>query len=259
MGIGTAKPSASQLLESKHHLVNSFSIHDEYNAGCFEKDSLECLLKIYSTNDLAILCGGSGLYVDLVCNGSDELPLRNPAVRDELTTLHKTSGIVALQKKLKELDPEFFSQIDLNNPHRLIRALEVCISSGKKYSELREGKKSKRPFKIIKIGLEDDREKVYERINTRVEEMMKNGLLEEAKSLFEFRHLNAMQTVGYTELFNFIEGRISLQEAVDQIKQHTRNYAKRQWTWFKKDREMRWFKPEQSEAIIEYISSYTGT
>jgi tRNA dimethylallyltransferase len=255
MNIGTAKPTASQLAEVKHHLVNSHSIHDDYNAGRFETDALECVLDIFSSHEVAILCGGSGLYIDLVCKGSDEMPPRNPVLREALTKTYNSEGIQALQEKLRALDPEYYKVIDLNNPHRLIRAIEVCMESGRKYSEMRSQKKSERPFRIIKIGLEDEREKVYQRINDRVEEMMRNHLLDEAKSLFSFRQLNALQTVGYTELFDFIDGKISLDEAVLLIKQHTRNFAKRQWTWFKRDKEITWFRPGETAAVISYINS----
>jgi len=255
INVGTAKPDASQLAEVKHHLVNSHSIHDDYNAGRFETDALECILDIFSKSDFAILCGGSGLYIDLVCKGSDDLPAKNPVLREELNTLFKEEGIKALQEKLKDLDAEYYRIIDLNNPHRLMRAIEVCIESGKKYSDMRTREKPRRPFGILKIGLEDEREKVYQSINQRVDKMMKNHLFDEAKSLFHLRHLNALQTVGYTELFGFLEGKFSLETAVSMIKQHTRNYAKRQWTWFKKDDEIKWFRPGETGAVIEYIRS----
>jgi tRNA dimethylallyltransferase len=238
-----------------HHLINSLSIHDEYNAGRFEEDALKCIEQIFLKRDTAILCGGSGLYIDLVCKGSDNLPSRNSEIRDELTKLYKESGIEGLQKRLAALDPEFYTQVDVNNPHRMIRALEVCILTGKKYSELRKGKKKQRAFSIIKIGLEDEREKVYQRINERVDEMMKQGLLEEAKKLYPHRHLNALQTVGYKELFDYLDEKISLPEAVNRIKQHTRNYAKRQWTWFRKDKEIHWFSPTEYEKIIMVLSN----
>jgi tRNA dimethylallyltransferase len=254
MNIGTAKPSASELAEVRHHLINSISIHDDYNAGRFETDALECILGIFKSSDYAILCGGSGLYVDLVCNGSDNLPERNPLLRAELTALFEKEGIETLQQKLQRLDPEFYETIDRQNPHRLIRAIEVCIQSGKKYSGLRTEKKSKRPFQIIKVGLEDEREVVYKHIDERVERMISANLLKEAQALYEFRNLNALQTVGYTELFEFIEGKIPFADAVRLIKQHTRNYAKRQWTWFRRDKDIEWFKPRDFEKITEYIN-----
>jgi len=257
MNIGTAKPNAAQLAEVKHHLVNSHSIHDDYNAGRFEVDALECLMDIFSRSDYAILCGGSGLYVDLVCYGSDDVPPKNPVLREQLNNLYSEKGIEVLQEKLNELDPEFYQVMDQQNPHRLIRAIEVCMESGKKYSEIRTSKKMKRPFGIVKIGLEDEREKVYQRINDRVDRMMEDHLLEEVKTLYPFMHLNALQTVGYNELFGFLEKRFTLEEAVSLVKQHTRNFAKRQWTWFKKDKEMMWFHPTDADAVIGYINSKT--
>jgi tRNA dimethylallyltransferase len=257
MNIGTAKPTVSQLALVKHHLIDSHSIKEDYNAGRFETDALECLLGIFSTNEFAILCGGSGLYVDLVCSGADELPARNPVLREQLNAVYKEKGIEVLQEKLKTLDPDFYKVIDLKNPHRLIRAIEVCMESGKKYSEMRSQKKSKRPFRIVKIGLEDEREKVYQRINERVDFMMNNHLLDEVKLLYPMRHLNALQAVGYSELFSFLDGQITIEEAVTMIKQHTRNFAKRQWTWFKKDKEIKWFRPGETQSVIEYISSKT--
>ena len=258
MNVGTAKPDADQLAAVKHYLVNSHSIHDDYNAGRFETDALECLLGIFNKHNFAVLCGGSGLYIDLVCKGSDELPAKNPVLREELNALYSKQGIEPLQSKLKALDPDFYNVVDLNNPHRLIRAIEVCIESGEKYSDLRSKKKSKRPFRIVKIGLEQERDRVYERINKRVDAMMENHLLEEAKSLYPFRGLNALQTVGYSELFEFLDGKIKLEEAVSLIKQHTRNFAKRQWTWFKKDKDIKWFRTGETSAVIDHIRSIEG-
>jgi tRNA dimethylallyltransferase len=258
MNAGTAKPSASQMNEARHHLVNSLSIHDNYSAGRFETDALECILQIFTRSNFAILCGGSGLYVDIVCKGADVLPARNPEVREQLTALLNEKGIEVLQQKLLHLDPEFYAKIDLKNPHRLIRALEVCIETGRKYSELRTEKKSKRPFNIIKIGLEEDRSRIYERIDARVDEMIRNHLLDEVRLLVPFRHLNSLQTVGYSELFEFLDGKISLEDAVNRIRQHTRNYAKRQWTWFRKDAEINWFAPGDSAAIVQHINAAAG-
>ena len=258
INIGTAKPSNDELDQVRHHLINSLSIHDSYSAGKFETDALECILKIFSISDYAILCGGSGLYVDLVCRGADEMPARNEVLRIELNDLFIREGIQAIQMKLKELDPEYYLNADLNNPHRLIRAIEVCITTGKKYSDLRTSKVNKRPFNIIKLGLEEDRDIVYRKIDERVDIMMKENLLDEAKGLYQFRDLNALQTVGYSELFDFLDGKLPLEEAVNLIKQHTRNYAKRQWTWFRKDKEVTWFRPKEYTEIISYITSAVG-
>lgn len=258
MNIGTAKPKPDELDQVPHHMINSLSIHDSYSAGQFETDALESILKIFSVSDHAILCGGSGLYVDLVCRGADEMPARNEKLRLELNDIFNREGIHSIQKRLKELDPEYYLSADLNNPHRLIRAIEVCITTGKKYSDLRTSKVNKRPFNIIKIGLEEEREIVYRMIDERVDRMMNENLLDEAKSLYRFRDLNALQTVGYSELFDFLDGKLTLDEAVNLIRQHTRNYAKRQWTWFRKDKEIAWFRPKDYKEIISYITSRTN-
>ena len=258
MNVGTAKPSPEELAEVRHHLVNSLSVYDDYSAGKFETDALECILKIFSDHDYAILCGGSGLYVELVCSGADELPVKNEELRSQLNKLFSEKGVTALQEKLLKLDPEFYHEVDLNNPHRLIRAIEVCLVTGKKFSDLRTSRKNKRPFNIIKVGLEDEREKVYQQIDQRVDLMIARNLLGEARSLHDARHFNALRTVGYTELFEFIDGKLSFEEAVKQIKQHTRNYAKRQWTWFRRDQSIRWFKPDNLQEISEFIFSRSG-
>lgn len=254
MDAGTAKPSQEELMEVKHHLINSLSIHDDYNAGRFEADAIKIISELFRHKDMVILCGGSGLYIDLVCHGSDELPVRNETLRNELADLLAKEGLEALQHMLKELDPDYYEIVDRRNPQRLMRAIEVCRESGKKYSELRTNKKITRPFEVIWIGLDDERETIYQRIDGRVDEMMKNGLLEEAGSLRTFRHLNALQTVGYSEMFEFLEGKISLEEAISRIKQHTRNYAKRQLTWFRKNKQLTWFRKEEVDKIINHIN-----
>jgi len=255
INIGTAKPSIEELKMAKHHFINSISIHDEYNVGMFEADALQCLEEIFTRHDIAILCGGSGLYINAVCNGMDELPEQDSELRDELNSLFKEQGIEALREKLQLLDPDYFETVDKANPHRIIRAIEVCMLTGMKYSELRKKQNAHRPFIAIKIGIEDEREIVYDKINERVDKMFADGLEEEAKSLYPYRHFNALQTVGYKELFDYFDNKSSLSEAVNLIKQHTRNYAKRQWTWFRKDREMKWFKMGEEEKVIDYISS----
>ncbi len=256
MNIGTAKPSEEELKSAKHHFVNSLSIHDDYNVGMFEADVIKCLADVFSRHDVAILCGGSGLYIDAVCNGMDNLPEQDNELRKKLSHLYLEKGIEALQQKLQQLDPDFYEEVDRDNPHRMIRAIEVCMVSGKKYSELRKKQKVTRPFAILKTGIEDDREKVYQRINDRVDKMMADGLEAEAKSLHHYKHLNALQTVGYKELFDYFESKITLDEAISLIKQHTRNYAKRQWTWFRKDKEMQWFRPNEKAQIIDYIEEH---
>jgi tRNA dimethylallyltransferase len=255
MNVGTAKPSEEELKSARHHFINSLSIQQDYNVGMFETDTIKCLEDIFSRHDVAILCGGSGLYIDAVCNGMDNLPEQDADIRRELSHLYLEKGIEALQQKLQHLDPVFYEAVDQDNPHRMIRAIEVCMITGKKYSDLRKKQKVLRPFIAVKIGIEDDREQVYQRINDRVDKMIAGGLEAEAKSLHRHKHLNALQTVGYKELFDYFESKSTLDEAVNLIKQHTRNYAKRQWTWFRKDKEMKWFKPDKIDKIITFISN----
>lgn len=256
MHIGTARPTAEELEGIKHHFLGHISIHDNYNAGFFEIDALEVLDTIFETKNVAIVCGGSGMYVNALCYGLDELPKQDEELRLELEELFKQKGIEALQEKLKVLDPEYYKMVDLQNPHRLIRAIEVCINTGIPYSQLRKGEKKKRNFKILKIGIDWPREKLYERINQRVDLMFEQGLVEEVKKLIPFKNINALQTVGYRELFDYFEGKYTLEEAKELIKQNTRRFAKRQLTWFRKDKEINWFKPEEINSIISYLQTF---
>lgn len=256
MQIGTARPTAEELEGIKHHFLGHISIHDYYNAGMFEKDALEELDTIFETKNVAIVCGGSGMYVNALCYGLDELPKQDEELRLELEELMKQKGIEALQEKLKALDPEYYKMVDLQNPHRLMRAIEVCINTGIPYSQLRKGEKKKRNFKILKIGIDWPREKLYERINQRVDLMFEQGLVEEVKKLIPFKNINALQTVGYRELFDYFEGKYTLEEAKELIKQNTRRFAKRQLTWFRKDKEIKWFKPEEINSIISYLQTF---
>jgi tRNA dimethylallyltransferase len=261
MNIGTAKPSAEQLKQIKHHFINSLSITDEYNVGEFEKDALKVLEKIFQKKNIAMMVGGSGLYINALCNGFDSVPPADEEVRKNISEMYKREGIEYLRNTLKKLDKDHYAKVDLSNPHRLIRAIEVCIATGKPYSELRKGKKQKRNFTPIKIGLNLEREKLYQRINSRVDEMMKEGLLEEVRALLKYKHLNALNTVGYKELFEHLEETKKhsespfkdLEFAVEKIKQNTRNFAKRQLTWFRKDKEINWFEPDENEKIIMFI------
>jgi tRNA dimethylallyltransferase len=255
MSIGTAKPTAIEMGAIKHHFIDSHSISEEYNVGKFETEAIQVLNTLFETKDYAILVGGSGLYIDAVCNGLDELPEASAEIRQQLKLLYEEKGIAALQEQLKELDLNYYNQVDLNNPQRLMRALEVCLSSGKTYSEQRAGKTKKRNFTTIKIGLNTTREALYERINKRVDEMMQEGLLDEVKSLLPYQNKNALQTVGYKELFDYLENKTTLEQAVELIKQHTRNFAKRQLTWFKRDEQIQWFEPYEFEKIKQYITS----
>lgn len=254
MKIGTARPDADELKGVPHYFLGHRSIHDNYNVVDFEKEALETLKNIYKTNDVAILCGGSGLYINAVCNGFDDaLPEADDELREALTKELEEKGIESLQQKLQDLDPEYFQEMDINNPQRLIRAIEVCVKSGKKYSDLRKGQKAERPFRIVKIGLLRDRDELNERINKRVDEMMDSGLLSEVKLLHKNKDLNALNSVGYKELFQFINKDIEMGEAVDNIKQNTRQFAKRQMTWFKRDKEIHWFHPADWSGILGFI------
>jgi tRNA dimethylallyltransferase len=254
MNIGTAKPSREELLQVPHHFIDSHSLTEEYNVSRFETEALACMQNRFKDHPVIIMAGGSGLYIDAVCQGFDALPEADPLVRKKIAALLEKEGLTALQELLKKLDPDFYSQADLQNPQRLSRALEVCLSSGKAYSAFRKGKKKERDFNILKIGLELPREILYDRINERVDEMMRRGLVEEARGLLPYKNRNALQTVGYRELFDHLEGKTDLPTAVELIKQHTRNFAKRQLTWFKRDEEMTWFSPEKKEEIMEHIN-----
>lgn len=254
MSIGTAKPNASELSEVKHHFIDSHSISQDYNVGKYETEAITLLEDLFSKNNVLVLIGGSGLYINAVCEGFDPLPEANEEIREKIDALLEKEGLEGLQKLLKELDPVYYDQVDLQNPQRMGRALEVCLSSGKPYSSLRSGKTKKRNFNILKIGLEMPRELLYERIDKRVDEMMKMGLLEEVKQLLPYKTKNALQTVGYKELFDHLEGNSDLGTAISLIKQHTRNFAKRQLTWFKRDKEIKWFNVGQEKEILLYLN-----
>jgi tRNA dimethylallyltransferase len=251
--IGTAQPSQEELSAVKHFFIADHTITDAIDAGRYGREARAILEREFENNRVMIMAGGSGLYIDAVVNGFDALPDADAALREDLQNAFEEKGIGVLQEELKKLDPEFYEAIDKNNPSRLIRAIEVCRLSGKKYSDLRVGKSDTLPFRVIKIGLDLPREELYARINQRVEEMMKNGLEEEARAVFAHRKLNALQTVGYKELFDFFDGTITREKAVELIKQHSRNYAKRQLTWWRRDGEVRWFKPGEIFFIEELI------
>lgn len=253
IGIGTAKPTLDEMEGVKHHFIDSLSIHDDYNVGKFENEAISRLNDLFQNDDVAILIGGSGLYVDAVCKGIDDIP-KDETIRLQLIKELDEKGLSTLQKELKERDPDHYKKMNIQNPQRLIRALEVCRLTGETYTSFRKDSVKERPFQIHKIGLNTDRETVYTNINKRVEIMMKNGLLQEVRSVFPYRNLNSLNTVGYKELFNHLEGNIALDEAVEQIKKNTRNFAKRQLTWFKRDKSTQWFTPEDStESIIELL------
>lgn len=254
MNIGTSKPTKAQLKAVKHHFINNISIHTRnYSAGKYEGEVLEFLEGYYKKKDIAVMVGGSGLFINAVCSGFDSFEKSDD---NQLWTARRflnEKELPWLQQELERVDPEYYAEVDKKNPVRLKRALEIIYTTGKKYSEQRIGKKAERFFQPIKIGLNLEREELYKRINNRVDEMMKQGLLEEVKHLYLHRKLNALNTVGYTELFDFIEDKMSLDEAVALIKQNTRNYAKRQLTWFRKDQNIKWFEPQQQKEIFEFI------
>lgn len=239
--IGTAQPDHEQLARVTHHFIATRSIEEDYNAGMFERDALTLLENLFLKHDSAVCCGGTGLYIKALCEGLDALPKADKAVRVQLTEKLNSEGLESLQRQLKELDPIHFQRMDRQNPQRVVRALEVCLSTGKPFSSFHGSEKEERPFVIQKIGLELPRGELYERINKRVDLMMETGWLDEARSVFEKRHLNALNTVGYKELFAHLEGQLSLQEAVEKIKTNTRRFAKRQMTWFTKDKQIQWY------------------
>ena len=249
LSIGTAKPSANELAAAPHHFIGSHSITDNFNVGDFEVEGLRVIENIFRSHNVAILAGGSGLYIKAICEGFDNLPAVDPAIRENLNKLFADEGILALQDKLKTADPAYYAQVDLNNPQRLIRALEVHEATGQPFSSYRIADKAVRPFRIIKIGLSMPREQLYERINQRVDVMIDDGLMNEVRSLMPYRHLNALNTVGYTEIFGHLDGKTDLPKAVELIKQHTRQFAKRQLTWFNKDKEIVWMNPLENDVV----------
>jgi tRNA dimethylallyltransferase len=253
MSIGTAKPTEKELAQVNHHFINNKSINELYGAGHYEKEVIPVIEKLLEQHPILILVGGSGLYINAVLNGVDEFEEVPPEVREKLNQSYQINGITWLQEELKKSDPTYFAEVDIQNPQRIIRALEIIQHTGKPFSEFRSGGKVERSFNVIPLFINSERKSLYEHINKRVEEMMKAGLLDEVKNLYSYRQLNALKTVGYSELFDFIEGKCSLTEAVDKIKQRTRQYAKRQITWFKHQGEFEVFAPDALEQIKAYI------
>lgn len=257
LNIGTAKPTISEMQGVKHHFIDILDIKEDYNAGKFEQDVLALLDHLFSTQNAVILTGGSGLYLKAVYEGIDEIPEIDPEIRNLLNKQQKTEGLESLIEKLKVLDPIYYQTVDKKNTQRIIRALEVCLSTNKPYSSFRVEKKAKRPFNIIKIGLTRDREELYERINTRMDNMIDKGLFKEGETLYPFKEFNALQTVGYKEIFDHIEGKYDHTEAIRLLKQNSRRYAKRQMTWFKKDKGIHWFHPNDIGLIKKHIEENT--
>ena len=257
--IGTAQPESEQLERVEHHFIASHELTDDFNCGAYEVAALERLEELFAANDYVVAVGGSGLYVKALTEGMDDLPEVEPALREELSQRLKDEGLEALAEQLRELDPAFYEVVDRKNPARVLRALEVCISTGKPYSSLRTGVKRQRPFNIVKIGVNMDRAVLYERIDRRVDIMVEMGLEQEARDVYHLRHLNSLQTVGYREMFDYFDGTVSREEAIDLIKRNSRRYAKRQLTWFGRDDEIKWFLPSETEKIVEYIDSKVCT
>lgn len=255
MDIGTAKPSPDELNVAKHHFINSHSISEIFNVGDYEREAIELIALLFKDHDILILVGGSGLYINAIVNGFDHIPSSSTMVRDKYNRLLIQEGISVLQDKLKNIDPEFYNEVDLNNPQRLIRALEVFETSGKPFSEYRTKVKKERNFNIIKIGLSSDRQKLYENINHRVDMMINFGLINEVEGLRSFRHLNPLNTVGYSELFDYFDGIYTIEEAIGKIKQNTRRFAKRQLTWFNKYEDIKWFQPDNPGIITAYLDA----
>jgi tRNA dimethylallyltransferase len=255
MNVGTAKPSSSVLSAAPHHFVDFLHVWEQYNAGDYERDVLLKLEELFKQHKVILMTGGSGLFIDAVCSGFDEMPDVPREVREKLKDDHQAKGLVYLQEQLKKADPVYYGQVDLNNPQRVIRALEIICTTGKPYSSFRKKEPAPRPFDIIYFGLEMPREELYQQINERVDLMIEEGLVEEVKSLKEYQHYNALQTVGYQELFSYLNNEITLKEAIELIKQNTRRYAKRQLTWFRRNEHTHWHDPKDITSIIYKISS----
>ena len=254
--IGTAAPTEEQMAQVKHYFVGSLSIGDYYSASMYEQDVLQLLDTLFQNSDYALLSGGSMMYIDAVCNGIDDIPTVDDKTRDTLKRRLAEEGLEPLVEELHRLDPEHWAIVDRQNPRRVVHALEICLMTGKTYTSFRKAEKKERPFQIIKIGLNRDREELYHRINVRVDQMMAQGLLDEVRAMNEHRNVNALNTVGYKELFNYLDGLWTLDEAVERIKGNTRRYARKQLTWFKRDLQMRWFHPDDIQNMLTYISSY---
>lgn len=257
MPIGTAAPTAEEQKRVKHFFVGKLHINDYYNASMFENDVIELLDKLFGEKDNIIMSGGSMMYVDAVCNGIDDIPSVNESIRQQVKSLYEADGLDIIKEKLNKLDPEYFEIVDKNNPKRVIHALEICLSTGKTYTSFRTNTKKERNFRIIKIGLNRDRDELYSRIDKRVDLMIENGLMEEAKQMYPYKELNSLNTVGYKELFNYFDGKCTLDEAIFKIKSNTHKYCRKQLTWFKRDKDIHWFNPDNVEEIIKYIYSFS--
>ena len=255
LAIGTAQPTAEELAAATHYFIADREVEDDFNSGRYEAEALALLERLFEDNEYVVAVGGSGLYIQALCEGMDNLPEADKTVREALQQRLKSEGLEALVAELRERDPEYAAKVDINNPSRVMRALEVCIVTGRTYTEQRIGQKAERSFNIVKIATDMPRDVLYDRINRRVDMMVADGLVEEARAVHLKRHLNSLQTVGYREMFDYFDGTISLDEAIELIKRNSRHYAKRQMTWFRRDAEFAWFSPSDIEQIIEYINA----
>jgi len=258
MHIGTAAPDEEKTKLVRHHFAGFLPVDSNYSASMFERDALNLLENLYKENDVVIMTGGSGLYIDSVCEGIDDIPDIQPGVRERYINRLREEGIESLRAELRMVDPDHYARVDLRNPRRIMRALEIFASTGRPYSSFLKKTRTERGFRVIKIGIMPEREELYSRINRRVDDMMASGLEEEARGLMAYRNENALQTVGYRELFDWFEGKISKEEAVTLIKRNTRRYARRQITWWSRDKQIRWFLPENTTGIMDYIREETG-
>jgi tRNA dimethylallyltransferase len=256
LGIGVAKPAPDQLTQVKHHFISSHSISDNYNAADYGEEALSVIKKLFETHDYVILCGGSGLYIKAILEGFDDVPEVDKSVRNSITEEYNQKGLTWLQDQVKKYDPEYFSVVDQKNPHRLIRSLEISMSTGTKMSDWRKQSKREHDFEVVKIGLTLPPEELYSRIDRRMDSMISEGLFEEAEQLYPNRHLQALQTVGYREIFAFMDHAYDRDEATRLLKRNTRHYAKRQMTWFRKDAEIKWVRPNQWDEIVNLASNY---
>ena len=252
--IGTAAPTPEQLARVPHHFVGTLKLTDYYSAAHYEADVMKKLEELFSLNEVVVLTGGSMMYVDAICKGIDDIPTVDKETRELMLQKYAEEGLDHLCAELKLLDPEYYQIVDLKNPKRVIHALEICYMTGKSYTSFRTQSTKKRPFRIIKIGLTREREELYERINRRVDEMLDAGLLEEVKAVYPYKELNSLNTVGYKELFKYLDGEWTLEFAIEKIKQNSRIYSRKQMTWFKRDNEIHWFHPDQKEEIMNYIN-----
>ena len=256
--IGTAAPTAEQMARVQHYLVGTLSLTDYYSASNFEEDVITLLGKLHQTHPAVVMTGGSMMYIDAVTKGIDDIPTVTPEIRSTIYKQYETEGLTPILEELKKADPIHYEEVDRSNSKRVIHAVEICRMTGKPYSSFRTNTKKQRPFRIIQVGLNREREELYERINRRVDQMMADGFLEEARRVFPYRNLNSLNTVGYKELFNYLDGTWTLDFAIEKIKRNSRVYARKQMTWFKRDTEIKWFHPDEEKAILAYLDAETA-